>query len=86
MAIQERRFPTIESAVQAQADDLVVTLRGAISTRGSGWMALSRGRTPRHVFERLRQLEVPWEWATTVMWRHSFLAIMRLSPARDAVP
>ena len=67
MTIEERCFPTIEAAAYALADDLASTLREAISAHGHGLMAVSGGRTPHHVFERLRQLDVDWSRVTVTL-------------------
>lgn len=60
MPITEHRFPTIEAAARTLAEELAAVLREALFTRGQGLLAVSGGRTPRQVFEHLRQLELDW--------------------------
>ncbi|MBN1351541.1 6-phosphogluconolactonase [candidate division KSB1 bacterium] len=60
MNIKERNFPTIESAAHALADDLADIIRKAISVRGRAFLAVSGGRTPKYVFERLCKSAVDW--------------------------
>ncbi|MCB0291585.1 MAG: 6-phosphogluconolactonase, partial [Calditrichaeota bacterium] len=54
-------------AAHALADELAAALREGIETRGRGLLAVSGGRTPRHVFERLRELEVDWSKVTVTL-------------------
>lgn len=67
MPITERNFPTIEAAARALAGELAAALREAISARGRGWLAVSGGRTPKLVFERLRQSELDWSRVTLTL-------------------
>lgn len=60
MPITERSFPTIETAARALAGELAAALHEAISARGRTLLAVSGGRTPQLVFERLRQSELDW--------------------------
>lgn len=65
--IEERNFKTLEAAAHALADDLAAVLREAISTRGEALIAVSGGRTPQQVFERLHQLTVDWSRVTITL-------------------
>jgi len=67
MTIEERAFATLEAAASALADDLADALREAISERGRALVAVSGGRTPRHVFDCLRQLDVDWPRVTVTL-------------------
>lgn len=58
--IEERRYATLRAAAHALADELAFLLREAIAARGRSLLAVSGGRTPKQVFERLCQLEVDW--------------------------
>lgn len=58
--IDERGFDSIESAAHALADELAALLRAALADRGHALVAVSGGRTPRHVFGRLRRVELDW--------------------------
>jgi 6-phosphogluconolactonase len=60
MSIDEREFDSIESAAHALADELATLLRTAVADRGRALVAVSGGRTPRHVFGRLRGAELDW--------------------------
>jgi len=60
MTIEERAFPTLEAATGALAQDLASVLRAAVAARGRAILAVSGGRTPQQVFERLRQEHVDW--------------------------
>ena len=50
MPIDERSYPDIETAAHALADDLAAILKSALAERGRALLAVSGGRTPRHVF------------------------------------
>ncbi|MFC1660542.1 6-phosphogluconolactonase [Gemmatimonadota bacterium] len=67
MPVEERRFPSVEAAAQALADDLAETMREAIAIRGCGLLAVSGGRTPRHVFRRLVDADVTWDCVTLTL-------------------
>ena len=67
MPIEERSFATIKAAACALAEDLASTLNEAISARGQGTLAVSGGRTPRYVFELLRELGVDWSRVTLTL-------------------
>lgn len=67
MTIEEHAFATLEAAASALADDLADALREAISVRNRALLAVSGGRTPRHVFDCLRQLDVDWPRVTVTL-------------------
>jgi 6-phosphogluconolactonase len=67
MTIEERAFATLEDAADALAQDLARNLRAAVAARGRAVLAVSGGRTPRQVFERLRQLDVDWPRVTVTL-------------------
>ncbi|MHA1600984.1 MAG: 6-phosphogluconolactonase [Alphaproteobacteria bacterium] len=67
MSIEERDFATIDAAARALADDLANALRKAISARGRALLAVSGGRTPRHVFDYLNKLDVDWPRVTVTL-------------------
>lgn len=67
MTIEERKFATIDAAACTLADDLAAALRKAISARGRALLAVSGGRTPRHVFDYLSQQDVDWRRVTVTL-------------------
>ncbi len=67
MAIEERSFPATEAAARALAGELAAALSEAISARGRALLAVSGGRTPKQVFERLRQSELDWSRVTLTL-------------------
>lgn len=67
MIVDERHFATIEAASRALAAALAAALREALSARGAAIMAVSGGRTPRRVFERLRKADVDWSRVTVTL-------------------
>jgi 6-phosphogluconolactonase len=64
MTIEEREYASIELAAKALANELASTLKAAISSRGRVSLIVSGGRTPRHVFENLRRLDLDWPRVT----------------------
>jgi 6-phosphogluconolactonase len=60
MAVEEHHFTSIEAAADELAGNLASALSDAISARGQALLAVSGGRTPKHVFERLRRHHVEW--------------------------
>jgi 6-phosphogluconolactonase len=60
MVLDERAFDTIEAAACALADELAAGLREALASRGRALLAVSGGRTPRHVFGHLRAARLDW--------------------------
>jgi 6-phosphogluconolactonase len=67
MTIEERAFATLEAAAGALAQDLASALRAAAVKRGRALLAVSGGRTPRHVFDSLRRLDVDWPRVTVTL-------------------
>ncbi len=67
MTAEERSFVTVDAAARALADDLAEALRRAISARDRALLAVSGGRTPRHVFDCLRRLDVDWPRVTVTL-------------------
>jgi 6-phosphogluconolactonase len=65
--IDERRFDTLESAAEALADAIAGLLADALADRGRALLAVSGGRTPRHVFERLRGAALDWRRVTITL-------------------
>ena len=60
MMIKEFSYRSIDAAAKALAEELAITLKQAIKIEGRAYAALSGGRTPRHVFQYLRQFEIEW--------------------------
>lgn len=56
-----RNFPDVESAAEALAQRLALTLNDAITKRGRASIAVSGGRTPRLVFQNLQHQNVSWD-------------------------
>ncbi len=54
-------------AAQALAERLAFTLNEAISERGRASIAVSGGRTPRLVFQQMRQHRVSWDRVTVTL-------------------
>lgn len=67
MSIEERGFGAIEAAARALADELADVLAGALAIRGRALLAVSGGRTPRHVFARLRTAPLDWTRVTITL-------------------
>ncbi len=74
MNIEEYKYEHIESAATALAEKLAISLRNGISLRGHASLAVSGGRTPRHVFERLRQQEIDWRKVTITLTDERWVA------------
>ncbi len=62
-----QNFATIKLAAQALAERVIVTLNEAISKRGKASIAVSGGRTPRLVFQHMRQHRVSWDRVTVTL-------------------
>jgi len=67
MAIDKRHFTTIRTAANHLAEDLATTLHEAISSRGHAFLAVSGGRTPQYVFDRLRKFDLDWKRVTLTL-------------------
>lgn len=67
MAVEERKFLTLEDAASTLVIDLVSTLREAISIRGQALLAVSGGKTPRKVFKYLREHRLNWNNVTITL-------------------
>ena len=61
MTQKETDFPSVEAAASALAGMLARVAQNSISEDGNAVLAVSGGRTPRIVFERLREFELPWD-------------------------
>lgn len=61
VTISMLNFPSIKLATQALAERVTSTLNEAISERGRASIAVSGGRTPRLVFQHMRQHKVSWD-------------------------
>jgi 6-phosphogluconolactonase len=61
VTLKETDFPSVEAAAAALAGMLARVAQNSISEDGSAVLAVSGGRTPRIVFERLREFELPWD-------------------------
>lgn len=60
MVLVENSFSSLEASAAAMASMLAETLRGTLAERGSATLAVSGGRTPRHVFQHLRDEKLDW--------------------------
>lgn len=67
VAIDETEFRSIEAAARALADALGEVIQYALAERGRAVIAVSGGRTPRLVFERLRDAPVDWSRVTITL-------------------
>ena len=67
MTIEHQQFDDMISAAHALADELAIVLRNAIDQRGNALIAVSGGRTPEHVFKRLRQQRLDWQKVTVTL-------------------
>jgi 6-phosphogluconolactonase len=67
MTVEERRFAGIEGAAMALAAELSRTLQEALSMRGRASLVVSGGRTPRHVFQHLRDCDLDWAHTTVTL-------------------
>jgi 6-phosphogluconolactonase len=55
-----RRFPDPATLTEALASDIVAALQSALNSRRSASLALSGGRSPVALFERLSSVELDW--------------------------
>ncbi len=60
-------LPDAEAVAGRGAEEVLAAARVAVAARGSFALALSGGRTPRAMLERLAELDVPW--ARTRIWQ-----------------
>ncbi len=67
MIQEERAFDSIETAAHALAEALAQSLREGIEARGQALLAVSGGRTPKRVFEPLRQMALEWHRVTVTL-------------------
>ena len=67
MAIEYRPFLSVVDAANKLADELAADLQQAITDRGQASLAVSGGRTPRHVFEQLRSAGLDWKRVTITL-------------------
>jgi len=74
MLMEERRFASLPEAAHALAGELAQTLEKALSVRGRALLAVSGGRTPQPVFERLRQRKVDWGRVTLTLTDERWVA------------
>lgn len=65
--VVEQSFNEIGDAAAALADDLESVLRGAIDARGGAILAVSGGRTPAAVFQRLAPRDIDWSRVTVTL-------------------
>lgn len=66
-AVEEREFVSVEAAASVLADELAATLRSAIAIRGAATLAVSGGRTPGRVFDRLSVADLDWSRVTVTL-------------------
>jgi len=74
MSVEERAFDALDGAARALADALASTLCEAQSARGLASLVVSGGRTPRHVFQWLRQKKVDWARVTVTLTDERWVA------------
>ncbi|HJN23449.1 MAG TPA: 6-phosphogluconolactonase [Rhodospirillales bacterium] len=67
MAIVKRDFPTLEGCAAAIAVAMGEALGHGIERRGEAVMALSGGRTPRHIFPLLAKQRLDWSKVTLTL-------------------
>jgi 6-phosphogluconolactonase len=67
MIIEERCFEKLKFAAHTLADDLASSLKGAIAARGQALLAVSGGRTPQQVFDRLCRTDLDWSRVTLTL-------------------
>ena len=60
MTLREFDYATVEAAASALARRLVQIIRTSIAEDGNAVLAVSGGRTPRFVFEQLRESDISW--------------------------
>lgn len=59
--VTESSYLSVEEAAAAVASTIASILDQSISERGKAFMAVSGGRTPKVVFERLREYDLGWD-------------------------
>ena len=74
----EHAFADADAQAQALADAVAARLRAGIAARGSAWMAVPGGETPRKFLEMLAQQKLAWPHVCVT------LTDERLVPAHDA--
>lgn len=67
MSVEERAFDALDGAALALAEELASILSESLSARGRASLVVSGGRTPQHVFRRLRQMKVDWGGVTVTL-------------------
>lgn len=67
MNIFESRYSTLDIAAKELSEALVKTMSEAISNRGMATLALSGGRTPKHVFKHLGNADMDWSRVTLAL-------------------
>ena len=67
MAVEERKYATLEDAASEMANELANTLREAIRIRGKALLAVSGGKTPEKVFKYLHQEKLDWNHVTLTL-------------------
>lgn len=66
-------FGSPEELADALAERIGETLMAAIAARGAASLAVSGGRTPRHLFDALSGLEIAWDKVTIVLVDERFV-------------
>ena len=63
----ERVFAAREALADALASDVAEELRRAIAAKGKATLAVSGGSTPKLFFEKLSEIDLPWQRVTVTL-------------------
>ena len=72
--VRWQEFAASEALVSALAERIASALAEAVAARGSATLAVSGGRTPRHLFDALSQTEIAWNNVTVTLVDERFVA------------
>ena len=67
MIEQERVFPARNDLAEGLALDVAEELRRAIAAKGRATLAVSGGSTPKLFFEKLSEIDLPWQRVTVTL-------------------
>jgi len=73
MAILE--FPNADAQLDAMCEVIVEGLRDAIAERGSAVFAVSGGNSPKPLYQKLSQIDLPWSKVDVVMVDDRFVEL-----------
>lgn len=72
--VRWHEFGSSDAIAAALAERIASALTDAVAARGSATLAVSGGRTPRHLFDALSQTEITWDKVTVTLVDERFVA------------